>query len=161
LPGKAYIKKWLVHDFTTGKTISDVRSGRWENVDIGGHSVLFQLNIFNVGDETATVFGEISEVMPRRTYTLPPGGNIAFPVTFTFPTSSVKYTAAAGHNNTEDDKLYLTWNATTKVLEISEAPPPPPPPEMRLSLMFGLAPIIFGLTVIAAAEVSKHASYRR
>jgi hypothetical protein len=36
-----------------------------------------------------------------------------------------------------------------------------PPPEMGLSLLFGLAPVIFSLAVIAAAEVSKHAGYRR
>jgi hypothetical protein len=129
MPAKAYITQWFVVDFTTNKNISEVRSGRWENVDIGGHSILFQLNLQNVGDEMGTLFGEISEVMPRRTYTLAPGGTVAFPVTFTFPNAKVHYVATAGHNGVADDTLHLTWSPETKVLEISETAPPPEKPK--------------------------------
>jgi hypothetical protein len=55
-----------------------------------------------------------------------------------------------------DDSIYDYFDFT-----VSVKGPAVPPPEMGLSLLFGVAPFIFGLTAIAAAEVSKHASYRR
>jgi hypothetical protein len=56
------------------------------------------------------------------------------------------------------DKTECDPTTTQAWLEILT---PPPLPEMGLSLVFRVAPIIFGLTIVAATEVSKHAGYRR
>jgi len=59
-----------------------------------------------------------------------------------------------------------TWQAwqeatglKSNIVTVTVVAPPPPAPEMWMSLILGLAPILFGATIIATAEVTKYAGY--
>jgi hypothetical protein len=134
VPASGYIFRWWLTDWLTGINVGyDQRTGRWENIDLGGKRVNFTLWVQNTGDEPGFIFGDVKGLTDTWWKRLDPDERpVGFGWTVTLPAGSFSYTIEAGHytklvgeNPTDgvvDDRLYMGWGDKSKVFEVSETP---------------------------------------